>query len=131
MNMDLFSQFLLKVLFHFSVFGFEIMITNGTMFMFTIIVTIYVLFSLGLYNPRLIPGKMQSLIESVLKFTLNVCKENLGEKHYLTYTPFLTAIFLFVLFGNLFGLIPYYGFTITSHISVCFMLAIIIWMYSV
>lgn len=131
MNMDLFSQFLLKTLFQFSILGFQITITNGTVYMLGIIVSVYFLFGFGFRDPKLIPNKFQSLVESILNFTVKICKENLGEKHYLSYAPFLTAIFLFVLFANLFGMIPYFGFTITSHVSVCLMLALIVWGYSI
>ena len=44
------------------------------------------------------------------------------EKNYF---PFIFTIFMFVLFMNMLGMIPY-GFTVTSHIAVTFALAMLI-----
>jgi len=38
------------------------------------------------------------------------------------YFPFIFSIFMFILFGNIFGMVPY-SFTFTSHIIVTFALA--------
>jgi F-type H+-transporting ATPase subunit a len=41
------------------------------------------------------------------------------------YVPFVFTLFLFILFANLFGLVPW-SFTVTSHIIVTFALAIVV-----
>ncbi len=129
--MDLFGQFALKILFQFTLFGININITNGTVSMFIIMLLIFVLFYFGTLKLTNIPNKFQAFIELIFDFTINICKENLGEKHYLKYTPFLTSIFIFVLLSNLLGMVPFIGFTVTSHVSVCLALALIIWLYSI
>jgi F-type H+-transporting ATPase subunit a len=44
-----------------------------------------------------------------------------GEKYF----PFIFSLFMFVLFGNLLGMIPY-SFTFTSHIIVTFAMAVVV-----
>lgn len=50
-----------------------------------------------------------------------IAKPTLGH-HYKTYMPYLLSIFFFVLFGNLFGLVPF-GSTVTANITVTATLA--------
>jgi len=51
------------------------------------------------------PGGLQHLTEVVNDFITNQSHEIIGE-HSERFTPFLTSLFLFVLAGNLIGLIP-------------------------
>jgi len=51
------------------------------------------------------PGGLQHLAEMVNGFITNQSREIIGE-HSEKVTPFLTALFLFVLLGNLIGLVP-------------------------
>lgn len=51
------------------------------------------------------PGGWQHLTEMLNDFITNQSREIIGE-HSERFTPFLTALFLFVLLGNLIGLIP-------------------------
>jgi len=43
------------------------------------------------------------------------------------YFPFIFSLFMFVLFGNLIGMVPY-SFTFTSHIVVTFAMAIVVFL---
>lgn len=63
-----------------------------------------------------IPNTWQTLIEILYDTALQLLFDNInedGEKYF----PFISTIFMFVLFGNLIGLIPY-SFTVTSHLIV-------------
>ncbi len=51
------------------------------------------------------PGGLQQLTEMLNDFITNQSREIIGE-HSERFTPFLTALFLFVLVSNLIGLIP-------------------------
>ena len=68
-----------------------------------------------------IPNNWQTLIELIYETTAQLLYENIniGGKKYF---PFVSAIFTFILFSNLIGLIPY-SFTITSHLIVTFTLS--------
>ncbi len=52
-----------------------------------------------------------------------VAKPNLGEKHYLKFSPYLLTCFFMILFMNLFGLLPW-GITPTADVAVTGALAI-------
>jgi F-type H+-transporting ATPase subunit a len=54
-------------------------------------------------------------------FIANMVKDNVG-KGGRAYFPFIFSLFLFILFGNVLGMVPY-NFTYTSHIIVTFGLA--------
>jgi F-type H+-transporting ATPase subunit a len=49
---------------------------------------------------------------------------NIGEKHYKKYMSYLLTIFFFVLFLNLFGLMPF-GINVTGNLTITFSLAIL------
>jgi len=48
---------------------------------------------------------------------------NIGEKHYKKYMSYLLTIFFFVLFLNIFGLMPF-GINVTGNLTITFSLAI-------
>jgi len=72
----------------------------------------------------LVPGRLQSLGEASYEFIHGMVTEQVGDEG-KKYFPFVFAIFMFVLFGNLLGLLPY-AFTFTSHIAVTLTLAVIV-----
>nr|WP_315200360.1 F0F1 ATP synthase subunit A [uncultured Flavobacterium sp.] len=49
---------------------------------------------------------------------------NIGEKHYKKYMSYLLTIFFFVLFLNIFGLMPF-GINVTGNLTITFSLAIL------
>jgi F-type H+-transporting ATPase subunit a len=49
---------------------------------------------------------------------------NIGEKHYRKYMGYLLTIFFFVLFLNIFGLMPF-GINVTGNLTITFSLAIL------
>lgn len=82
---------------------------------------ILILLLLALRAPKPVPGRIQSLVELSYEFIAGLLEENTGSKG-RKYLPFVFSVFLFVLFGNLLGLIPY-SFTFTSQLIVTFGLA--------
>jgi F-type H+-transporting ATPase subunit a len=73
---------------------------------------------------RLLPNRWQTFAEWPYEFVRQLAHDNLGEKKAKPFIPFLLTLFLFVLMGNLIGLLPY-AFTYTSHISVTLTLALL------
>ncbi|PZX95265.1 ATP synthase F0 subunit A [Flavobacterium aquariorum] len=49
---------------------------------------------------------------------------NIGEKHYKKYMSYLLTIFFFILFLNIFGLMPF-GINVTGNLTITFSLAIL------
>ena len=79
--------------------------------------------ALFLFAPtRLVPNRLQSAAENLYGVVDNMTQEVLHENA-PTYFPFVLTLFLFILFCNVLGLIPY-SFTVTSHIVVTLALAL-------
>ena len=79
---------------------------------------------LGIKKSSLIPNRFQSSVELLYEFVSNMVKENVGTGG-KKYFPFIFSLFMFILFGNLLGMIPY-SYTFTSQIIVTITLALII-----
>jgi F-type H+-transporting ATPase subunit a len=71
-----------------------------------------------------VPGRWQLLAELSYQFIAKMVSDNIGKEG-RTYFPLIFSIFMFVLFGNLLGMIPY-SFTFTSHIAVTLTMALLI-----
>lgn len=74
------------------------------------------------------PSGVQSMMEPFFTFLRDeVSIPMIGEKHYERFQPFILTIFFFVLFCNLFGLIPFFpgGANVTGNIAVTLTLAVI------
>ncbi len=99
----------------------DISFTNASLFMVVSSFAILLVFNLGSNKKSIIPGKMQLLAELSYTFVSKMISDTAGSKA-KPYFAFIFSIFMFVLFCNMFGMIPY-TFTVTSHIIVTFMLA--------
>jgi len=126
MNVDPLHQFLIQPIKSFVINGIDLSFTNSSLFMVLSILSIFVLFYLTLKASDILPGRLQMLVEIVFSFVLDTVKGSLGKEG-MSHFPLILSIFLFVLFGNLFGMIPF-AFTFTSHIVVTFSLAILVFM---
>ena len=120
------SQFMIKPIVPLYVGGIDLSITNATLFMLIAVTATAILFVLGMRGARLVPKRVQMLAELIHNAILDVVDSNAGEKA-RPFFPFIFALFLFILFCNLFGMIPG-GFTVTSHIVVTFALAILVFL---
>ncbi len=75
------------------------------------------------------PSGLQSLLEPVFVFIRDeVTKPMIGEKHYERFQPFIMSLFFFILFCNLFGLIPIFpgSANVTGNIAVTLGLALLV-----
>lgn len=78
----------------------------------------------GTAKRAVIPGRIQALAESGYEFVHGIVVGQVGDEG-KKYFPFVFSIFMFVLFGNMLGLLPY-AFTFTSHIAVTLALALLV-----
>ena len=99
----------------------DISFTNASLFMAISSVAILVFFYVGINKKLIVPSKIQLLAELSFSFVSKMISDTAGSKA-KPYFAFIFSIFMFVLFCNMFGMIPY-SFTVTSHIIVTFMLA--------
>ncbi len=67
------------------------------------------------HRVKLIPGRLQTLLESALGGLLNFCQSVAGEKNGRRFFPIITTIFLFVIVNAWLSLLPGFGsITITN-----------------
>ena len=71
---------------------------------------------------NLVPTRLQSVAESLYELIDNMTHDILHENA-RRYFPFVLTLFLFILFANVLGLVPY-SFTVTSHLIVTLSLAL-------
>ena len=123
------EQFQIILLFSVKLFCFDFSITNLVLVNFLVLLffgTIIVLFSSNANSLKetsffFIPSTWQVLLEATYEASSQLLFDNInkdGEKYF----PFISTIFIFVLFSNLIGLVPY-SFTTTSHLIVTFTLS--------
>lgn len=116
------AQFEIKRLIPVHLGGVDLSFTNSSAFMALAVVGATALLIFGMRRHALVPSRWQSMAELSYVFIANLVRDTVGPEG-RPYVPFVFTLFLFLLFGNLLGMIPY-GFTFTSHIVVTFAMAI-------
>lgn len=110
----------------FSIGGHEIAVTNSAVFMMGSVVVSAGLLLVGASKGAMIPGRLQAMSELFYDFIANMIRDNVGDGG-KKYFPFIFSLFIFTLFGNVLGMIPY-GFTFTSQIAVTFFMAMVVFL---
>ena len=95
--------------------------TNASLFMAISALTILLLLFFGTKKKLLIPSKLQLVTEMSYTFIAKMINNTAGSNA-KAFFPFIFTLFMFVLFCNMVGMLPY-SFTVTSHIIVTFALA--------
>jgi len=98
--------------------------TNASLFMAITAILILSFLFLGTKRKALIPSKMQLIAEMSYTFVAKMINDTAGSNA-KSFFPFIFTLFMFVLFANMVGMLPY-SFTVTSHIIVTFVLATIV-----
>ncbi|SNS64896.1 ATP synthase F0 subcomplex A subunit [Sphingomonas laterariae] len=130
-KIDPMHQFLIEPLFGrtWEIAGYNIAFTNSALFMVVTLALIWV-FMLGGMKRALIPGRWQAAVEGFTGFISNMMHANIGPKG-KAFTPYVFSLFMFILVANLVGMMPIgivpglHAFTVTSHLTVTGVLAII------
>ena len=120
------SQFEIKRWVPIEIGDVDVSLTNSADFMLLTVVAIGVFLILGMRRPAMVPGRWQSMVELSYVFIANLVKDTVGTEG-RPYFPFIFTVFMFVLVGNLIGMVPY-GFTFTSHIIVTFTMAMVVFL---
>ncbi|WP_373283469.1 F0F1 ATP synthase subunit A [Croceicoccus pelagius] len=108
--------------------GYNIAITNSTVWMAISAIVLWA-FVFGGMKRELVPGRWQMAVESFTGLIDDMLEANIG-KNGRKYVPYIFSLFMFILFGNVLGLLPLgviglHPFTFTSHFTVTGILAII------
>ena len=120
------AQFEIKTLVPIQLGGVDASFTNSGLFMVVAVTAITLFLTLSMRPHRLVPGRWQSMAELSYEFIASMVRENVGTEG-RPYFPFIFSLFMFILFANLIGLVPY-SFTFTSHIIVTFAMAITVFL---
>lgn len=115
------AQFEIKTLVPIEMFGVNASFTNSSLFMVLTVITVSLFLIGGMRRSAMIPGRWQSMAELSYVFIANMVKDNVGSEG-RPYFPFIFTIFMFILVGNFWGMMPF-SFTFTSHIAVTFAMA--------
>ena len=125
-GVDPMHQFEVQTLLPFQIGGIDASFTNSALWMVISAGLIILLTVFGMGRRAMVPGRLQSVAELSYEFVANMVRDNVGTAGQ-RYFPFIFTLFMFVLFCNMLGMIPY-SFTVTSHIIVTFALAIAIFL---
>ena len=120
------SQFEIKRWVPIEIGDVDVSLTNSAAFMLLTVVAIGVFLIIGMRRPAMVPGRWRSMVELSYVFIANLVKDTVGTEG-RPYFPFIFTVFMFVLVGNLIGMVPY-GFTFTSHIIVTFTMAMVVFL---
>jgi len=122
-GLDPISQFEIHKLIELKIGKFDLSFTNSSLMMLVAVVCICAWLVLSTKR-SLIPGRAQSIAEVSYEFVANMIRSSAGTDG-LRFFPFVFTLFIFILFANLLGMIPFF-FTTTSHIIVTFTLAMLV-----
>ncbi len=116
------AQFEVKELLHVKLFGFDISITNSSLYM--IIATFLALIFLAFISRRrnIVPTKIQLIAESFYQMIAEMARSNIGSQS-TKFIPLILTLFTFIFACNFIGMTPY-SFTPTSQIATTFTLSI-------
>ena len=103
--------------------------TNSALWMMIVLGSI-LLFMLGGMRRELVPGRWQVAVEGITSFVTSMIDTNIGPEG-RKYLPWVFTIFIFILFANLMGMMPFgvipgvHPFTVTSQFTITGVMAII------
>lgn len=121
---DPIKQFELVHLVPLKIGGADFGFTNSSLHMFIAVGVTAAFLLLSTSGRRLVPTRMQSMAELAYEFVAGTVRQTTGKEG-MKFFPLVFSLFMFVLFGNLIGMIPG-AFTVTSHIIVTAALAMLV-----
>ncbi|MGC6329469.1 F0F1 ATP synthase subunit A [Rhizorhabdus sp. FW153] len=129
-KIDPMHQFLIEPLFgqDWAIAGHNVAFTNSAMWMVVTLVAMLV-FMVGGMKRELVPGRWQAAVESFTGFISGMMATNVGPEG-KKFVPYVFSLFMFILIANIMGMMPtgvvgVHPFTVTSHLTVTGVLAII------
>ncbi len=121
---DPIHQFIVTPLAQIRIGGIDASFTNASLFMVIVLLAITFLMIVGTAQKSVVPGRLQSVAEMSYEFVASTVRGTTGTEG-MKFFPLVFTIFMFVVFSNVIGIIPY-TFTVTSQIIVTFALAAVV-----
>jgi F-type H+-transporting ATPase subunit a len=111
----------------FNLFGIDFCITRVMIYMLLAALLVIALFVVAARKPQLVPRGAQNFVESVVEFIREQIAIQVIGREGLPWVPFLTAMFCFILVGNIFEVIPGIQFPVNSKMAIPAFLAALVW----
>lgn len=109
----------------FQVAGFPI---TRLVFLIFLAAALAILFLwVGLRRKAVVPGRLQVAVEALVGFVRDEIAVGIIGPDGIRYFPYLLALFMFILVGNLFEITPFVNMPITSRIAIPMLLALLTW----
>jgi F-type H+-transporting ATPase subunit a len=109
-----------------EIFGVSLAVNRTVLMLLASTVILSVFFWLGVKDARIVPHKLQGLVEGFVEFIREqIAIPSIGP-HGTAFVPFLTTIFAFVFLNNLFKLTPFIMLPPTSRMGVPAFLAVVV-----
>ncbi|MBI1365332.1 MAG: F0F1 ATP synthase subunit A [Alphaproteobacteria bacterium] len=110
----------------------DLSFTNSSLWMLIGVGAIIAFFAAATSRRSLVPGRLQSSVEVLHEFIADLVRDTIGPEG-RRFLPYIFTLFIFILVGNLFGLLPsvpgtperFHTFTTTSHLAVTGALALL------
>lgn len=119
-------QFEIKPLIPMHIGNVDVSLTNSGVFMLAAVALITLFLTAATSKRALVPGRLQTVAEMAYSFIANMLRDNVGTAG-MAYFPFVFSLFMFILFANVLGMVPY-SFTVTSHIVVTAAFALVVFL---
>lgn len=119
-------QFEIHRLLPIEIGGVDVSFTNSSLWMVIAVGAASFMLTASMSGRAMVPGRWQSIAELAYEFIAKLLSDSAGRDA-RKYFPLVFSLFIFVLFANLLGLIPY-AFTATSHIIVTFAMAVAVFL---
>ena len=115
------AQFEIHRIVELEAFGVDISFTNAALWMLLNAVAVTLFLTISVHGRAIVPGRWQSMAEMAYTLVASTVRDTIGQEG-RRYFPFVFTLFMFILFANFLGLMPF-SFTVTSHIAVTFFFA--------
>ena len=99
----------------------DLSFTNSSLWMALAVAASYFLVMAGTRQHAMVPGRLQSVVEMLYEFVAGIVRDSAGKEG-MRFFPLIFTLFIFILIGNMLGMVPG-SFTFTSHIIVTFVMA--------
>jgi F-type H+-transporting ATPase subunit a len=109
---------------HLEVAGVDLSINRVVLQMFLVALLVWGLFYFAFRSPKLVPSGLQNVMETFVDFIRNQIVLEVIGRDGLRFMPYLTTLFVFVLFGNLGGVIPPILFPVNGRAALPAIMAI-------
>jgi F-type H+-transporting ATPase subunit a len=84
-------------------------------------------FYFGLRNPKVVPGKFQTVVESGIEFVREQILMSMIGPEGARFLPLLCALFFLIFFGNILEVLPGINFPLNSRIAFPLIPALVVW----